>query len=478
MLTRIMKHDWKDLRAGGTIRMAVCLIVLLAGYAAVSGALYRSDLQKLHGAVARKEKDELAAMRREAEAWAALPPESRPERLPDGVKATSRNRLFRYAVLPPGPLGALAVGQSDIFPSYFKVDAGISSRFLTRSELENPLNLQSGRFDFAFFVVFLFPLFLLALTFDLLSREREQGTLALVLAQPVKLRTLLAAKAAVRWAVVTVPVLLTAAMTALLTAGGERPGEILARFLVLGAVVAVYGLFWCGLAVLVNARGMGSAANALVLAGLWLALTVVVPALSSIAVTSLYPPPSRMELIIALNDARNEANKRGEALLDTYAEHPELVPVRGDGRPTDPMVRSIVTAEEAERAARPVLERHRKQLERQQALARKLVYLSPASLVQSALNALAGSSTARFEAFVGQVTAFHEEWKKFFYARFMRGALLTPEDYDQFPRFEYQPEPLRPVLTRALGSLAVLAGLTGLLFWSGMRRLSRRETIF
>jgi ABC-2 type transport system permease protein len=52
--------------------------------------------------------------------------------------------------------------------------------------------------------VFLFPLRILALSYNLLSAEREQGTLALVLSQPVRLSTVVLGKLVARFGLVVV----------------------------------------------------------------------------------------------------------------------------------------------------------------------------------------------------------------------------------------------------------------------------------
>ena len=66
------------------------------------------------------------------------------------------------------------------------------------AELENPQRLLSGRLDLAFVLIYLYPLLILAISYNLLSAEQEQGTLALLLSQPVSLRTVILAKVAVR----------------------------------------------------------------------------------------------------------------------------------------------------------------------------------------------------------------------------------------------------------------------------------------
>src|SRR3546814_6574788 len=65
---------------------------------------------------------------------------------------------------------------------------------LDNFEIENPLNLMTGTFDISFVVIFLLPVFIIALTYDMLSGEKESGTLALAMTQPVSLRTFMAGK--------------------------------------------------------------------------------------------------------------------------------------------------------------------------------------------------------------------------------------------------------------------------------------------
>ena len=61
-----------------------------------------------------------------------------------------------------------------------------------------PSHLLTGSFDLAFVIVYLYPLMLLALSYNILSGEQEQGTLALTAASSARLTTVLAGKLMVR----------------------------------------------------------------------------------------------------------------------------------------------------------------------------------------------------------------------------------------------------------------------------------------
>lgn len=90
------------------------------------------------------------------------------------------------AFLPPGPLASLAAGQTDLYPFGYLVTTGNRESLVTSEPLENPVKLHTGTFDLAFVLIYLGPLLILALSFNLISEEKEGGTLGLLLSQPVR----------------------------------------------------------------------------------------------------------------------------------------------------------------------------------------------------------------------------------------------------------------------------------------------------
>jgi ABC-2 type transport system permease protein len=174
--------------------------------------------------------------------------------------------------------------------------------------------------------VYLFPLVIIALSYNLVSLEKEQGTLALLLSQPVSLKTVIVGKIGLRAALVVLLVLLFSLIG--MGIGGldlSSPGAWL-RLLVWSGTVAAYGAFWFGAVLFVTSFARSSATNALALAGIWLLLVVVLPSTLNMAVSVLYPMPSRVDMIAALRVASDEASSKGNQLLAKYyGDHPELV---------------------------------------------------------------------------------------------------------------------------------------------------------
>ncbi|MYH09836.1 MAG: ABC transporter permease, partial [Gemmatimonadales bacterium] len=308
----VLRNEWRLLMADRPLRIALGLFGLLLVYALANGVVWTRFQERTVEAAQAGNVERTQAIAQElADIEAGAEPASRfsDPRLPN-VMGGARGR--HTAVLTPGPLTALTVGQSDLLPYYYDVNIYTNeSSFQQNGEVESPLNLMVGRFDLAFVVIYLLPLLVLALSFNVLSEEREQGTLALTLSQPVSARGVVAAKLAFR-ALVAVGMVLAVSLVGLLVTGGfGAPG----RILLWCAAVVAYALFWFMLAAWVNSLRRSSAWNATVLVGAWLVLVVVLPAGINIAAGLLHPLPSRVQMITAQREASNDAvNRRSELL--------------------------------------------------------------------------------------------------------------------------------------------------------------------
>lgn len=358
------------------------------------------------------------------------------------------------ALLPPAPLPWLAIGQDDLSPAYEHVSLfRLNNPPDARSELENPSHLLAGRIDLAFVLVWLYPLFLLALLYDLMAGDRESGTLRLAVAQGIAPGTWMAQRALAR----ALPMLALAGLAALVasTAGSSGTGALRPA---LAAVVAVaYGLFWTALAVAVNVSARTSAGAATALGAAWVLLVVVAPTLLNAAVEGLYPTPSRPELVAESRRLSAETEKRGGELLDSfYRDHPELAPA---SRQADLAAVHLRVQDEVGRAIGPVRRRFEDQLSRQQTVVSRWRFLSPAIAAHEALADLAGTGYWRHRAFREQLAAFKESVAAFYGPKVHRRELITLADINHLPRFTFNEEPAAAWSTRVSAGLAGLGGL-------------------
>lgn len=321
-------------------------------------------------------------------------------------------------------------------------------------------------------LIFFYPILILALCYNMLSAEQEQGTLALTLSQPVSLATLLSGKALMR-ALILMGTVVLATLAALVFGGMDvtAPGAVPRLLWWLVAVVG-YGAFWFALAMLVASFGWRSATNATVLASAWLVLVVVLPAVFNLVTTTVFPVPSRMELVQAVRVASDDANAAGSKLLAGYYEdHPELASGDAAQAMTDFNVIRVAVNDDVERRVRPVVSRYEAQIASQQRLIDGLRFVSPAVLMQSALYDVAGTGHARHQAFVRQVDAFHAAWRDFFTPLVFRKARFL--DYAAAPRFVYVEETSAALAARVWPSVIGLLLPALVIGWWALARLKR-----
>ena len=467
MLRQVTRNEWRGLAADRTLWAVAALLAAVLFFGAFNGAR-RSALQAdRQGELMAEQQERIANTRAELLETRAGGGAERRFHNPRNPAQVGQTFAAPYALLPRSPLAPLSVGQSDLLPSYYKVTLDSREAMFAGDELENPANLLAGSVDVAFVIVFLYPLVILALSYNLLSGEKENGTLALTLSQPVSLGKLAAAKILVRGAVavgLTCVFTLLGSLSAGVDLGAPGAAAALAAFF---GVTAVYGVFWFSLALLVNAFGRGSATNAIVLAGAWLMLALVIPSTVALLASTLYPVPSRVEMIQTVRTATQDASARGAQLLGAYfADHPELAP-EGEIDAGDYYSRKFVVEEEVAKLVAPLSGRFEAQIRGQQAVISKLQYLSPAVLAQQSLNDLAGTGYARFAHFQRETERFASEWKAHFLPQVYRRAEFTAAGLGELPRFVYRGEP-GSVITSRVGSAALLVLLVAacLFGWS------------
>ena len=379
------------------------------------------------------------------------------------------------ALLSPAPLGALAIGQGDVYPNYIKVTARALDALASGDQIEHPLAVASGQFDVAFVILFLYPLLIFAVSFDLTATERDQGTLRMVLSQPVTLRDCVAGKMIVRALTLLVPVLLIPIAAAALTSRVD--GDFWIRAALWSIATIVYGAVWHGIALVVNARGLGAPANALTLAGTWLLFAVVGPSCVNLLIAVKYPMPSRVEAAVQARAATEEATVQGSRQLGQFLQdHPTSGNVGREGMRQFALLQSQRDRQVAARLE-AVEGTFNAQLEKQRRLASWLSVLSPTMVAQGVFLDIAGTSTIRFDRFRAEASSFQRQWRAYFEPRVLDAATLTPAEYAGAPSFVYLDESAAPAARRIAMPIIAMAAIAIVLLVSRLPRLSRIRVV-
>jgi len=452
MLWTVVRIEARNLVAEKTVWVVLALLCAMVAYAAWTGTVsVRAERQAMVAALAEQQ-GRLEALRSRLQALEAGGPAARHDDDPADPAQVGQKLAAQVAVLPPGPLAAVAVGQRDLAPGIVHITSQGKLGATGDATLAGPTRLMTGAFDLAFVFVYLLPLVIIALTYDLLAGERERGTLALVLAQPVSLATFVLGKTLQRGLVVSGVTVALALLAVAASAPDLASADGLLRLGLYLAALIAYAAFWFAAALAVNARGQTSAGNALALVGLWLTLVVVVPGIVRVVVEAAYPPPSRVELVNLTRAAAAEIETELSALEGKHER-----PATGPDKAVAATERIVAVQEALEKRAAPVLLAFRTQLAAQQTLVDKLRFLSPAIVLHEALGDVAGTGASRLQDFAKQVDTFQAAWRRYFFSRIHARQKLTSADHATLPRFAFVEE------TPAVLGARVSGGIAGLL---------------
>ena len=471
MLTRIMRHDLRTLAADKILWIVAALLLVLIAGGVYNGWRWANERQNAVAGIEQKALGELEKQRAEvAEFETGAKPIPSP--VPPALMPTGKSVPV---VLPPASLSAISVGQSDIYPYSTSVNLMTEKNDLFQEyEQDNPLVLLTGKFDPAFVLVFIFPLLILALSYNLLSAERENGTLQLSMANAaVSVKKIAAGKLLTRLLLIVVFAVGFSLIGLLLSGVNLFAAENLSRVGLFVSAIVFYALFWFAAAMLVNSFGFSSAANALVLGGVWVLVTVITPSVLNVAATTIHPVPSRLEFVSKVREADNQTRSDGEKFLKSYyADHPELAPPDGLTQ-TQASQRFFAIRQERQKRLMPEVEQFERQLAAQQNLVANYRILSPAVVMQETLNDIAGTSTARQKSYVLQIREHVGALQNFLVPKLMRRETLKAADYDSIPRFQFREEPNAEIARRSGIGFLLLFVPTMLLGAFAFWRLSR-----
>jgi ABC-2 type transport system permease protein len=467
----ILHCEWCLLRRDTAFWLVVAIVIGSTLYSLANGYSRVERHRAIIKAASEEEEARLAALQIQlASIEAGEPAPDKPWRDPRNPLSVGGSLAVTPAVLSLKPLAIIAIGQSDIYPPVLKISTYSKENFLFQDETENPLHLLTGGFDLTFVVVFILPLLILALSYNLVSGEREQGTLALLASCcPVDLGKILGLRLLVRAGLLLLILLPTVVVG--LTYFDSLPD--LSTLLWLALAIVFYGIFWAALAGAVNALEKDSTYNAMLLTAAWIVWLLLIPTAINALTDIFYPAPARSEMALAARTASVAANHKQDVVLARlHSAHSQAVPTPEDkAREID--LRRLAVQQAAHTHSDAVLAAHEAQLKRRQDFVDRLSYSSPALLLYDTLAELAGTGVTRYRDYLSQVEAFHQSWRRFFESRAERNQQLTTADFATFPRFDFMPKktasaPERVASTLlALGTLALLGGIAAIV---GLRR--------
>ncbi|TVR36646.1 MAG: DUF3526 domain-containing protein [Balneolaceae bacterium] len=445
MISKIIHLEWRNLTSNRWLQVSFVLLAGLILLATLNRSYHHDAYQMKVDEVRQTQSIEFQNFVADHDSVTAGLKEIDNQRINPIFPFSLEVRLTPQAVFEPTGLAVLAVGQSDIHTGIFPVRT-FSDPINKASVFYNPATDLLGSFDFAFVLVFLIPLVVIAFSYNILSEERENGTLQMVMSQPVSLMAVLVSKLLFRFLILVVT-LLVILLLSMLLAGVSISGNIEGIALLSGFTV-LYLLFWFGVSLLVNLFGKSSSFNITALLGVWVFFVLVIPTLLHVTVEKVHEVPPRSEALVEMRNAEEEAMSldRNEILDRYFMDHPEFIEA-AEGSSADEQWREIyefykwfyVVRQNIAEAISPIVDDYYSRLAGQQEFAGKISAFSPAVVLKEAMSSLAGTSPAHYNHFHASTEEFRMEWMGTIRDKMLREQFVSLDDLDTLPQFSYSP---------------------------------------
>lgn len=438
----LVRKDWREFTRDRRL-VVMTAVVLLLSLAAIVSAYAR---------VVAYETDRLATEQRDRVTW-----ESQGKRNPH-----SAAHFATWALRPLTPLAVLEPGVTPYAGAAIWMEAHYQNGARARPIDDAAIAFDVGAFSVSWVLQTIVPLLLFVVAAGLVARERERGTLRLLLIGGSNARGLLPRKVAglAGIGLLIIAPVLTAGVLAALLAGPAEPLRLVLWTLVylvfLGIVVAA------AVAASTWARTVSGAMLALV--GLWCVAVLLAPRIGATLAQIVAPTPAPDAFWSAL---RQDVAKAPNPFVDKSFEEGVLAQYGVATVEELPVSFAGLQLHQSEKEAAVVFDRHFGQLaatyDRQRAAMRWASLLSPLPALQNVSTAIAGTDGSTQLAFQDQAEAHRRLTVGALNEDMVENAVGADFDYEAGPdlwraseAFRFQPPPLSDTLSRIWPDLLIL----------------------
>ncbi|WP_033923450.1 ABC transporter permease [Sphingomonas sp. 37zxx] len=448
---RIAREEWRALARNRAGVIATLLVVALIAVAALVSIERRAAIEQQRAAYQASVDSEFDAQ---------------PDRHP--------HRMVHYGQFVFRPIDSLAFFD-------FGVDGFTGNTVFLEGHRQNSANfsearqssllLRFGQLTPAFVLQTLAPLLIVFLAFSSVARERERGTLRLLLAQGINGRRVLAGKFLGHGVVaIAIAIPAFAVLIGFAVAGEARWSAAL--LLILG--YSAWLLLWAAIAVLVSASAKRARDSLTALVGIWMVVVILLPRALPEAAAARTPLPTKIESEVALHqellnigDSHNPddpyfADFKAKTLARYGVDSVEKLPVQYAGLVGVEGER--LTTQLHARAADAGFARE----ESQNAFVRAFGVISPLLAIRDLSMALTGSDLAAHQDFLNQAESFRYRFVQILNRMQVdlipnvnagEDPRIAADNWQRVPRFTYvDRDTVATRSPRIAGSLAVLLG--------------------
>lgn len=328
----------------------------------------------------------------------------------------------------PSPAMVYSIGQAEQYGFYKRVTFWASPYDADMAEeIANPERLQTGTLDFAFVLLFLVPLLLLILLYNIKSAEAEQGFLPMIEVQAASKNSWLTARLLFYFLLTTLVVIGLLVYGAMLTDVFETASNAFGQMLLYSSL---YLIFWSLIFFFILKNGKSILGNTLQMVGAWLLFAFVIPAIVHQSV-SIAKPANLMTDFIEVRDKQQElvANDSlfQQKLIDLF---PELVnsPVYKDSAKIHTAINSSAATlvnELKKESIQPIEE----ESQEKNRLIQATYWFNPVTFFQNKLNSIAQTHYNDYQAYRDEIQALIDKRTKVLVKELWNDTKVDKEKY-------------------------------------------------
>jgi len=218
-----------------------------------------------------------------------------------------------YHFKTPSPAIVYNIGQTEQYGFYKAINTSSSPYDSDMTnEIANPERIQSGTLDFSFVILYLLPLMLLTLLYNIKGQEVEQGMLSLVFVQTGSKNSWILSRTTF-YAIILIIILFC------LILYGATLTKVFNLDIVFWKVfqwITIYLIFWLVIYFLIIKYGKNTVSNTLQMIGIWLLLAFIIPATIQQYISINKPTNLMVDIIDVSRDKKGEINAQPIEMID------------------------------------------------------------------------------------------------------------------------------------------------------------------
>ena len=341
---------------------------------------------------------------------------------------------FHLTYSVPDPLAFAAIGQRDIYPWKHRIRMLAIEGQIYENDTTNPELSFLGRFDFAFVVSVLVPLFVILLLHDLRSSEHEAGRFDLLVTTVKNQHKLWTART-----LVLIKVLLIALLLPFVIGALYIQSDLLDTLLMMLVIIA-HVAFWAVLSLLIgnalNRRSQSSARIASALLGVWLLLTVIVPVVSDTLIRQSIDSPDGGEIMLLQRESVNDAwdlpfETTWQAFLKTHPQWADKTEMKS----LFEWKWYYAFQQVGDQKAAVLSKAYRDAIKQKDHVAGRVAFFSPPLLSQRMMSKLAKTDVKAALAYEQSVRDFHKSLRAFYYPLLFNETEFRLDKFDALPDY-------------------------------------------